>query len=65
MTRIAGLSVVYVAFAALAAFAAGDALPPTSVPMLFLVAVIAAAAQFGLRAGIGTALLGFVVCNFL
>ncbi len=33
--------------------------------MLFLVAVIAAAAQFGLRAGIGTALLGFVVCNFL
>jgi two-component system sensor histidine kinase KdpD len=65
MTRIAGLSIVYVALAALAAFAAGAALPPASVPMLFLVAVIAAAAQFGLRAGIGTALLGFVVCNFL
>jgi len=65
MTRIAALSVVYVALAALAAFAAGDALPPASVPMLFLVAVIAAAAQLGLRAGIGAALLGFVVCNFL
>lgn len=65
MTRIAGISILYVALAALAAFAAGDALPPASVPMLFLVAVIAAAAQLGLRAGIGTALLGFVVCNFL
>ncbi len=65
MMRISGLVVVYVALAVLAAFAAGDSLPSASVPMLFLVAVIAAAAQLGLRAGIGTALLGFVVCNFL
>lgn len=65
MKRIVGYSILYVALAALAAFAADDALPPASVPMLFLVAVIAAAAQLGLRAGIGTALLGFVVCNFL
>ncbi len=65
MTRIAALSVVYVALAALAAFAAGEALPSASVPMLFLVAVIVAAAQLGLRAGIGAALLGFFVCNYL
>lgn len=65
MTRIAGISILYVTLAALAAFAAGDALPSASVPMLFLVAVIAAAAQLGLRAGIGAALLAFVVCDFL
>jgi two-component system, OmpR family, sensor histidine kinase KdpD len=55
----------FVALAALAAGAAGGALPAASVPMLFLVAVIAAAAREGLRAGVAAALLAFVVCNFL
>ena len=65
MLREFAITFAYMALAALAAFAAGDALPPASLPMLFLVAVIAAAAQLGLRAGVGAALLAFVVCDFL
>lgn len=65
MWRKIAVSGCYVALAAAAAWAFEGALPPASVPMLFLVAVIAAAAAFGLRAGLGTALAAFVVCNFL
>lgn len=65
MTRAIFATSIYLTLAVAAAYAAQTALPPATVPMLFLIAVIAAATQFGLRAGMAAAVSAFLICNFL